>query len=70
MLNINVNSNVPNTSVCGEICEVFSRVVGYHRPVYLWSDGKQQEFKERKIFSMGLIKKELAKPSKFKVHFS
>jgi len=28
-------------------CEVYSRVVGYLRPVNQWHEGKQQEFKER-----------------------
>lgn len=28
-------------------CEVYSRVVGYLRPVRQWNPGKQQEFKER-----------------------
>ncbi|MBN1118070.1 MAG: ribonucleoside triphosphate reductase [Bacteroidales bacterium] len=31
-------------------CEVFSRIVGYLRPVEQWNDGKQEEFKERKLF--------------------
>jgi ribonucleoside-triphosphate reductase len=31
-------------------CEVFSRIVGYLRPVSQWNDGKQEEFKERKFF--------------------
>jgi ribonucleoside-triphosphate reductase len=31
-------------------CEVFSRVVGYLRPVSQWNDGKQAEFEERKTF--------------------
>lgn len=36
----------------GEIskCEVYSRIVGYIRPVNQWNDGKQEEFKERKLF--------------------
>ncbi len=29
-------------------CEVYSRVVGYFRPVQSWNKGKQQEFNERK----------------------
>jgi len=29
-------------------CEVYSRVVGYLRPVSQWNDGKQAEFNERK----------------------
>jgi len=32
-------------------CEVYSRVVGYLRPVSQWNDGKQAEFKDRKMFS-------------------
>jgi hypothetical protein len=28
-------------------CEVFSRVVGYFRPVGNWNAGKQAEFKDR-----------------------
>ncbi|MFT3738933.1 MAG: ribonucleoside triphosphate reductase [Breznakibacter sp.] len=31
-------------------CEVFSRIVGYLRPVSQWNDGKQEEFRERKLF--------------------
>lgn len=31
-------------------CEVWSRVVGYYRPVSSWNDGKQEEFKDRKEF--------------------
>jgi ribonucleoside-triphosphate reductase len=33
-------------------CEVYSRVVGYIRPVQQWHKGKKQEFGERKEFSM------------------
>jgi anaerobic ribonucleoside-triphosphate reductase len=31
-------------------CEVYSRIVGYLRPIQNWNDGKRQEFKERKTF--------------------
>jgi glutaredoxin len=31
-------------------CEVYSRVVGYYRPVHNWNKGKQQEFSERVEF--------------------
>jgi ribonucleoside-triphosphate reductase len=31
-------------------CEVYSRVVGYLRPVGQWNRGKQQEFSDRKTF--------------------
>ncbi len=33
-------------------CEVYSRVVGYIRPVQQWHIGKKQEFSEREEFSM------------------
>jgi anaerobic ribonucleoside-triphosphate reductase len=28
-------------------CEVYSRIVGYLRPIQNWHDGKRQEFRER-----------------------
>ena len=31
-------------------CEIYSRVVGYMRPISQWNKGKQQEFKDRKTF--------------------
>jgi ribonucleoside-triphosphate reductase (formate) len=31
-------------------CEVYSRIVGYLRPVQAWNEGKQQEFAERQMF--------------------
>ena len=33
-------------------CEVYSRIVGYIRPVRQWHIGKKQEYKERKEFKM------------------
>jgi ribonucleoside-triphosphate reductase (formate) len=36
---------------CGKPCEVYSRVVGYLRPVRKWNRGKQQEFAEREVFA-------------------
>ena len=35
---------------CGEPCEIYSRVVGYLRPVKQWNKGKQEEFRARKTF--------------------
>jgi ribonucleoside-triphosphate reductase len=35
---------------CGAECEVYSRVVGYLRPVDQWNEGKQAEFNIRKTF--------------------
>jgi ribonucleoside-triphosphate reductase len=36
-------------------CEVYSRIVGYLRPVDQWNDGKQSEFADRKLFDKELI---------------
>ena len=38
-------------TVRGSDCEVYSRVVGYLRPVKQWNKGKQEEFKDRKTFA-------------------
>lgn len=35
---------------CNSKTEVYSRVVGYLRPVSQWNKGKQAEFKDRKLF--------------------
>lgn len=35
---------------CGTECEVYSRIVGYFRPVQNWNIGKKEEFKERLEF--------------------
>jgi ribonucleoside-triphosphate reductase len=40
---------------CGANCEVYSRVVGYLRPVDQWNDGKQAEFAIRKTFDRSTI---------------
>jgi len=37
---------------CGKKSEVFSRIVGYLRPVQDWNAGKQSEFKDRKEFKV------------------
>ena len=33
-------------------CEVYSRVVGYLRPIDQCNDGKRQEIKDRKMFKV------------------
>jgi len=35
-----------------QVCEVYSRVVGYLRPVQQWNEGKVQEFQERENFKI------------------
>ena len=31
-------------------CEIWTRVMGYHRPVSAWNPGKQSEHAERRFF--------------------
>ncbi|HXX88342.1 MAG TPA: ribonucleoside triphosphate reductase [Candidatus Acidoferrum sp.] len=40
---------------CGSKCEVYSRVVGYLRPVDQWNDGKQAEFAIRRTFDKSTV---------------
>lgn len=49
--------------VCGKKTEVFSRAVGYYRPVDFWNLGKRAELKERIYFAIrsGSSEKELAR---------
>lgn len=36
----------------GTECEVFSRIVGYLRPVQNWNKGKKEEFGMRKMYKV------------------
>jgi ribonucleoside-triphosphate reductase len=44
----------PQCPICGVNCEVYSRVVGYLRPVDQWNEGKQAEFAIRKTFDKSI----------------
>lgn len=46
-----VKGEFPKCPECEEETEVYSRIVGYLRPISTWNDGKQQEFKERTTYS-------------------
>ena len=35
---------------CGHATEVYSRVVGYYRPVQNWNKGKKEEYAQRKKY--------------------
>ncbi len=37
---------------CGEETEVYTRVVGYYRPVSMWNKGKQEEYRDRVVFKL------------------
>ncbi len=41
-----------NCPTCGADAEVYTRVVGYYRPVGRWNKGKQEEYRERKEYGM------------------
>jgi len=41
-------------SVKGTECEVYSRIVGYFRPVKQWNNGKQEEYGERETFEVAV----------------
>lgn len=41
---------VPTCPECGGPVDVYSRVVGYLRPVHTWNDGKVREFADRKEY--------------------
>lgn len=45
----------PSETVLKVPCEVYSRVVGYLRPVQNWHQGKQQEFKDRRTFRVDQV---------------
>jgi anaerobic ribonucleoside-triphosphate reductase len=45
---------------CGAKCEVYSRIVGYLRPVDQWNSGKQAEYKIRRTFEKSILIKSSA----------
>ena len=46
---------VPCCPDCGKPVELYSRVVGYLRPVSCWNEGKQQEYNDRTEYSVRKI---------------
>lgn len=49
------------TTLCADLddnertrCEIWTRVMGYHRPVAAFNPGKQAEHAERKLFREGV----------------
>jgi len=43
-------------AICGKECEVYSRIVGYHRPLKNWHAGKKAEFEDRKLFKVTTLR--------------
>jgi len=50
-----INGEQKQCPTCGAKCEVYSRVVGYLRPVDQWNDGKQAEFAVRRTFDKSVV---------------
>ncbi|MDD5604885.1 MAG: ribonucleoside triphosphate reductase [Dehalococcoidales bacterium] len=50
-----LNGENPKCPTCNHETEVYSRVVGYFRPVRQWNKGKQEEFSERHLFSENML---------------
>ncbi len=50
----------PRCQAAGRVreCEVWTRVMGYHRPVSSFNTGKQGEFEERRFFALGAARVE------------
>ncbi len=47
-----LNGEQTTCSICHQQTEVYSRVVGYLRPVKQWNIGKQAEYSDRKLFKV------------------
>jgi ribonucleoside-triphosphate reductase len=47
-----LNGETPVCPHCGEETEIYSRVVGYMRPVGQWNTGKRAEFRRRRCFRL------------------
>jgi ribonucleoside-triphosphate reductase len=45
-----LNGEIKQCPTCDAECEVWSRIVGYFRPVSQWNHGKKSEFVERKEY--------------------
>lgn len=42
----------PTCPECGNDAEVYTRIVGYYRPVSMWNKGKQAEYQDRVVFGL------------------
>lgn len=48
-----LRGEIPNCPSCGEETEIYSRIVGYLRPLGQWNEGKQAEFTVRTKYTLG-----------------
>lgn len=49
---------------CHQVCEVYTRIVGYLRPVNQWNKGKAAEYVDRKTVSSSIIETEFSMANK------
>lgn len=49
--------------------EVYSRIVGYYRPIQQWNKGKEAEYFNRKVYSFDLSDAAATKPAEGEVEF-
>ncbi len=61
-----LNGEQKNCPICEKECEVWSRVMGYFRPVSQWNKGKQSEYAERKEYEIKNLKYENSRVSEIK----
>ncbi len=47
-----LNGEIERCPTCGKTTEVFSRIVGYLRPVSQWNEGKREEYLQRSTFKV------------------
>jgi ribonucleoside-triphosphate reductase len=45
-----LTGEIQTCPTCESTCEIWSRIVGYFRPVDQWNKGKKSEYKERKEY--------------------
>ena len=45
-----ISGEIPVCGKCQSDCEIYSRIVGYLRPIKQWNDGKKTEFDMRKTY--------------------
>jgi ribonucleoside-triphosphate reductase len=55
-----ITGEKPSCPDCGHETEVYSRVVGYFRPVRQWNKGKQEEFGDRHLFAEKMLQTAIA----------
>ncbi|MBT3455568.1 hypothetical protein HN446_00735, partial [bacterium] len=46
-----IRGEVASCPKCGVETEVYSRIVGYYRPIRQWNQGKKEEYNERKEYT-------------------